>query len=184
MNTGLVSARYATALYDFAVETKSVEKVYGEAKMLTLMFMKMGELRLVLDNPVLPLKEKRQLILNAAGGETSKTFEQFTDLLLKNGREEQVHFIMLKFIDLYRKHKNIRYGKLTTASEVDKATEERLISLVTDKVGGTLELEKVVDSAILGGFMLEVEDVRWDASLSGQLSRIRYEYIERNRRIV
>ena len=55
MNTGLVSARYATALYDFAVETKSVEKVYGEAKMLTLMFMKMGELRLVLDNPVLPL---------------------------------------------------------------------------------------------------------------------------------
>ena len=91
---------------------------------------------------------------------------------------------MLKFIDLYRKHKNIRYGKLTTASEVDKATEERLISLVTDKVGGTLELEKVVDSAILGGFMLEVEDVRWDASLSGQLTRIRNEYIERNRRIV
>ena len=184
MNTGLVSARYATALYDFAVETKSVEKVYGEAKMLTLMFMKMGELRLVLNNPVLPLKEKRQLILNAAGGETSKTFEKFTDLLLKNGREEQVQYVMLKFIDLYRKQKNIRYGKLTTASEVDKVTEDRLISLVTDKVGGTLELEKVVDPNILGGFMLEVEDVRWDASLSGQLTRIRNEYIERNRRIV
>ncbi len=184
MNTGLISVRYATALFDFATETKTVEKVYGEAKMLTLMFMKMGELRLVLDNPVLPLSEKRQLILNAAGGTTSKTFQQFTDLLLKNGREDQIQYIMLKFIDLYRIHKNIRYGKLTTAHEIDKTTEEKLISLVTDKVGGTLELEKIIDPDILGGFMLEVEDVRWDASLSGQLTRIRNEYIERNRRIV
>ena len=184
MNTGLISVRYATALFDFAVETKSVERVYGEANMLTHMFLKMGELRSVLDNPVLPQSEKRQLILNAAGGSTSKTFEHFTDLLLKNGRENQVQYIMLKYIDLYRKDKNILYGKLTTAFEVDKATEERLISLVTDKTGGTLELEKVVDPEILGGFMLEVEDVRWDASLSGQLTRIKNEYIERNRRIV
>lgn len=184
MNTGLISVRYATALFDFAKETKSVEKVYGEAKMLTLMFMKMGELRLVLDNPVLSVSEKRKLILNAAGGSTSLVFEQFTDLLLKNGREGQIQNIMLRFIDLYRKEKNIRYGKLTTAFEVDKDTEERLISLVTDKVGGTLELEKVVDPDILGGFMLEVEDVRWDASISGQLMRIKNEYIERNRRIV
>ena len=184
MNTGLISVRYATALLDLAHETKSVEKVYGEAKLITLMFMKMGELRLVLENPVLQTSEKRQLILNAAGGKTSKAFEKFTDLLLKNNREAQIQNIMLKFIDLYRKQKNIRYGKLTTAFAVDEATEERLIALVTDKVGGTLELEKVVDPNILGGFMLEVDDVRWDASIAGQLTRIKNEYIERNRRIV
>jgi len=32
--------------------------------------------------------------------------------------------------------------------------------------------------------MLEVDDVRWDASIAGQLTRIKNEYIERNRRIV
>ena len=184
MNTGLIPVRYAKALLDFAHETKSVDKVYGEAKLLTLMFMKMGELRLVLENPVLQTSEKRQLILNAAGGKTSKAFEKFTDLLLKNNREGQIQNIMLKFIDLYRIQKNIRYGKLTTASAVDKSTEERLMALVTDKVGGTLELEKVIDPAILGGFMLEVDDVRWDASIFGQLTRIKNEFIEKNRRIV
>jgi len=169
---------------DFAYETESVEKVYGEAKLVTLMFQKMGELRLVLENPVLALSEKRKVILNAAGGKTSKTFEKFADLILKNNREAQIQNIMLRFIDLYRAQKNIRYGKLTTAFAVDEATEERLTALVTDKVGGTLELEKIVDPYILGGFMLEVEDVRWDASISGQLNRIKNEYIDRNRRIV
>jgi len=184
MNTGLISLRYATALLDFARETNSMEKVYGEAKLLTLMFMKMSELAIVLDNPVLPTAEKRQLMLNAAGGKTSKTFEKFTDLLLRNNRESQIRNIMLSFIDLYRKQKNIRYGKLTTASAVDEVTGERLMALVTDNVGGTLELEKVIDPAIMGGFILEVEDVRWDASISGQLTRIKNEFIERNRRIV
>lgn len=184
MNTGLISVRYATALLEFAKETNSVEAVYGEVKLLTLMFSKMGELRLVLENPVMPVAEKRKLILNAAGGKTSKTFEEFTELLLNNKREVQVQNIMLKFIDLYRAQKNIRYGKLTTALDVDAATEKRLISLVTDQVGGTLELEKVVDPEILGGFKLEVDNVRWDASISSQLKRIKNEYIERNRRIV
>ena len=184
MNVGLISVRYATALIDFAKQTKSIDKVYGEAKMLTLMFSRMGELKVILDNPVLPIAEKRQLILNAAGGKTSKTFEEFTDLLLKNNREGQIQNIMLKFIDLYRKNANIRYGKLTTATEIDNKTESRLVSLITSESGGTLELEKIIDPNILGGFMLEVEGERWDASVFGQLSRVRNEYIERNRRIV
>ncbi len=184
MNTGLISVRYATALMEFAKDTNSVEKVYGEAKLLTLMFSKMSELRLVLENPVMTETEKRKLILNAAGGKPGKTFEEFTDLLLKNKREAQVQNIMLKFIDLYREQKNIRYGKLITAFKVNEETEKRLIKLITDSVGGTLELEKEVDSEILGGFKLEVEGVRWDASISGQLKQIKNEFIERNRRIV
>lgn len=184
MNAGLISARYATALLGFAKETNSLEEVYAEAKLLTLMFSKMSELRHMLENPVVPHDEKRALILNAAGGDVSQAFRVFTDLLLKNKRESQIQNIMLKFIDLYRAQKNIRHGVLTTAHEVDEATEKRLIQLVTNQVGGTLELEKIVDPEILGGFKLEVDHVRWDASISSQLKRIKNEYIERNRRIV
>ncbi len=184
MNTGLISVRYATALMDFAKKTKSVEKVYGEAKLLTFIFLKMGELRLVLENPVIDKAEKRKLILNSAGAKPSKTFEKFTDLLLKNQREAQVRNIMLKFIELYRKEQNIRHGKLTTAIKVNEATEKRLIKLITDSVGGTLELEKEVDPEILGGFKLEVEGVRWDASISTQLKQIRNEFIERNSKML
>ena len=183
MNTGLISVRYATALLEFAKEKNSVEQVYDEAKMLTLMFSKMSQLRTVLENPVVAVGEKRKLILSSTGEKPSKAISEFDDLVIANNRENQNQNIMLKFIDLYRQEKNIRYGKLTTAFEVDAETENRLANLVTDKVGGTLELEKVVEPDLLGGFILEVEGVRWDASLSGQLKRIKNEYIERNRRI-
>ena len=184
MNTGLIAVRYATALLEFAKETNLVETVYGEAKLLTLMFSKMGGLRHALENPVISTAEKRKLLLNAVGGKASKVYEKFTDLLLENNRESLVQNIMLKFIDLYRKEKNIRYGKLVTAYPVSQKTEKSLIKLITDKAGGTLELEKVVNPDILGGFTLEVEGVRWDASVSGQLQQIRNEFTERNSKIV
>ena len=55
---------------------------------------------------------------------------------------------------------------------------------VEHKVEGELELEKIVDPSILGGFILELDFIRWDASLIRQLNSIKQQYIERNRRIV
>lgn len=184
MNTGLIPVRYATALLDFAKQAGTSDDVYNEAKTLTHLFAGMTEIRRALENPVVPLAEKRQLILNAAGGNPSETFRKFTELLLHNKRETAVQSIMLKFIELYRKEKNIRYGKLTTAQPVDESTEQRLMHLITANTGGTVELEKEISPHILGGFILQVDDARWDASIAGQLKAIKKEYIERNKRIV
>ena len=184
MNTGLIPVRYATALLDFANVRKEQDRVYTEAKSVINSYFQFAELRTVLDNPVLANVEKRKIILLAAGGKVSNSFERFLDLILENNREKHLHEIILKFTDLYRKQQNIHYGKLTTASAVNAITEKRLIALIENKTGGTLEIEKVVDPEILGGFLFEVDFVRWDASISGQLRRIRKEYIEKNKKTV
>jgi len=59
-----------------------------------------------------------------------------------------------------------------------------LMAMVENTTGGTIEMEKILDPEILGGFMFEVDFVRWDASISGQLRRIKKEYIEKNNKIV
>jgi len=105
-------------------------------------------------------------------------------LLLENNRENHLLSIALKYIDLFRKQKNIHYGKLTTASPINAITEKNLIAMVENTTGGTIEMEKVIDPEIIGGFMFEVDFVRWDASISGQLRRIKKEYIEKNNKIV
>ncbi|MFT3752752.1 MAG: F0F1 ATP synthase subunit delta [Paludibacter sp.] len=184
MNTGLIPVRYATALLDFASSQNEHDRVYAEAKLTALNFVQFGGLRTVLDNPVLAKAEKRKIIINAAGGKLSQSFEKFLDLLLDNNREAFLQSIALKYIDLYRQQKNIHYGKLTTATTVDPVTEQKLMKLVESQIGGTIEMEKIIDPEILGGFMFEVDFVRWDASLSGQLRRIKKEYIERNRKTV
>lgn len=180
MNTGLIPVRYATALLDFANSSDMQDRVYTEAKSVTQSYFKFSELRTVLDNPVLAKAEKRKIITMAAGGDVSKPFDKFLDLLLENNRENHLLSIALKYIDIFRKQKNIHYGKLTTASTIDATTEKRLIAMVENTTGGTIEMEKVIDPEILGGFMFEVDFVRWDASISGQLRRIKKEYSEKN----
>lgn len=184
MNTGHIPVRYATALLDFANVSNEQDRVYTEAKAIVKSYFQFIELRTVLDNPVLAKAEKRKIIILAAAGKISKPFEKFLDLVLRNNREDHLQSITLKYIDLYRKQKNIHYGKLITASPVDATTEKRLMAMVENTTGGTIEMEKVVDKDILGGFIFEVDFVRWDASISGQLRQIKKEYIEKNKKIV
>lgn len=184
MNNGLIAARYATALMDFVPEPISRDILYAESKSVTKSFKQFSEMRLVLENPVMEKVDKLKVINLAAGGNTSKPFERFVDVLLQNNREIHLQSIMLKFGDLYRKSKNIHSGKLTTASPIEALVEKRLVDMIQKSTGGTVEIEKIVDPAILGGFQFEVDFVRWDASLSGQLQRIRDEYIEQNKKVL
>lgn len=184
MNKGLIAARYATALLDFVPESGMRDMIYTEAKTLTKSFLQFSELRAVLENPVMSKADKKKVISLAAGGNTSKPFGRFVDVLLDNNREIYLQSIVLKFGDLYRKTKNIHSGKLITASPVEALVEKRLVDMIQKSTGGTLEIEKIVDPTILGGFQFEVDFVRWDASLSGQLQRIRNEFIEQNKKVL
>ena len=181
MNNGLIAARYATALLGFANQSNSTVQVYAEAKGIVQSYFQFPELRVALDNPVLALSEKRKTILLAAGGGVSKSFERFIDVLLENKREIHLLAVALKYIDLYRKENNIHSGKLVTATAVESGVEKRLLVMMQSATGGTVEIEKVINPSILGGFQLEVDFVRWDASLHGQLQRIKNEYIEKNK---
>lgn len=184
MNLGLIPVRYAAALFDFAETSNAQEIVYRNAMQLAESLAHSKELHNALENPVLSKENKRKVILTASGINTSPVFQSFIDLVLRNNRESLLHSTVLKYEELYRKKNNILHGKLTTAVAVDKTTEEKLIKLVEKQITGTLELEKVVDPSILGGFLMEIDSVRWDASIKNQLNRIKSEYIERNRRIV
>ena len=184
MNKGLISVRYATALFQFAKDKNVGEEVYEQSKFLTSVFAQLKNLPATLSNPMIPKDQKRRLLLTASGEMTSDVFEKLIDLLLKNDREDCLQSIMLEYQEQYRKSKNILHGKLITAVEIDDATTKLLISSIEHKIDGTLDLEKIVNPKILGGFILEVDFVRWDASLSGQLNSIKKQYIERNRRIV
>ena len=184
MNKGLISVRYAKALLQFAQVNNVEEEIYEQSKFLSSVFFNLKNLSIALHNPMLPKTEKRKIILTASGEKISDVFEKFIDLLLKNDREDCLQNIMLTYQEQYRKSKNMLHGRLITAVEIDDTTTEHLIKTIEHKIKGDLDLEKIVNPDILGGFVLEVDFVRWDASLISQLNSIKRQYIERNRRIV
>lgn len=180
MTGGLISTRYAKALLEFAEMSKETETVYEEALQYVGVYQKNKRIRTILANPILARTEKRKLILAVFGEKTTGTMLRFMDLVLQKEREIYLFSIFLKYIDLYREKYNIFHTRLFTASEIDKRTEDRIVNLVREKTGGKIELEKIVASEVLGGFILEVNSNRWDASIASQLRDIKQEFADRN----
>ena len=177
MNEGLVAQRYATALYNFALSDNTENMVYEEAKLLVAQFGLQPELRTALANPAVSKADKQKLVITAVGGSASEAFRKLIDLALANEREKKLQHIALKYIELYRERKNIYAGKITLARKIDRKTEDRLMSVVAAHTGGTLELEKNIIPEIIGGFILEADNCRWDGSIRCRLEKIRQEFL-------
>lgn len=102
----------------------------------------------------------------------SDLMKNFLHLVLKEGRESILQFMALSYITLYRKQKNIISGKLTTATSVSPDMEKRMRDMVEAKTQGTVEFVTEVDPDIIGGFILEYDTYKMDASVKTKLKTI------------
>lgn len=178
MNTGHISSRYATALLDYSIEMRQQEEVYATMKLLSAVFLEVPELRSAMQDPSIRGSDKIEFIRTACGSTLPSSLEKMIGLIVKNEREEHLQFITQRFIDLYRNRFKLQAGKLVTAVPVDPKTEKKLFDRISQITGEELEVETVVDSGIIGGFILNLDDFRWDASISGELQRIKTELVK------
>lgn len=172
MDIGVISVRYARALLKSSVETGIEDKVYQEMLTVARSFIAVPELKHTLDNPMLAREKKQQLLLASAGTEVSDLTKNFFALVLKEGRENVMQFIANSFVTLYRQHKNIISGKLVTAALVSDAAEQRMKQMVMSKTNGEVEFETEINPDIIGGFVLEYDTYRMDASVKARLNSI------------
>ena len=142
-------------------------------KLLAHLFFEVPELKEIVQNPSIPAKEKKKIIVTACGGALPTSLEKMIGLILENERENQLQFITQRYIDLYRRRFRIQAGKLITAVPLEEGTKKRLMEKIHHLIGNTLEIETVVDPNIIGGFIFNLDDYRWDASVSGELERVR-----------
>jgi ATP synthase, F1 delta subunit len=176
METGLISSRYTTSLLNYAIELGQQEEVYARMKILSQMFLQVPKLRSAILNPSLSAQEKKKIILAACGGTPPSSLDKMISLIIKNERQESIQHIALRYIDLYREKFHIHHGKLITAVSINNEIQDRLIARIEKIIGGEIELEAVVDPQIMGGFVLHMGDYRWDASVLGELTRIRNKF--------
>jgi len=172
MDIGVISVRYARALLKAAVGAGLEDKVYDEMQALAKSFIDVPGLRFTIDNPMLSKDRKKELLVTACGGDCTDLVLTFITLVLKADRENVLQFMANSYITLYRQHKKIIRGKLTTAVPVSAATERKMRSMVEGRTKGTVEFETEVDPDIIGGFVLEYDTYRLDASVRNQLRGI------------
>jgi F-type H+-transporting ATPase subunit delta len=154
-----VAQRYAKALFDLAVERNELEKIKADLEGIKELD-NHQELKAVWNSPVIQGEKKQKIFTAILDGKVSPTTTAFFNLLFKKGREIAIGEMTNAFNAMYRRHHNIHLVEITTAAPVSQE--------VTNKV----------DAAIVGGFVLHVDDVLYDASIRHDLQIIRKQFIE------
>lgn len=172
MDLGVISVRYARALLKSATLEGQEDSIYEDMKCLSQSYIEVPELRFTIDNPMLSKENKQMVIETACGSKPNELTKKFITLVLKERRGEALQFMAASYITLYRKQKNIISGKLTTASTVNEATELKMKQLVEAKTHGFVEFNAEVDPELIGGFILEYDTYRMDASVKTKLRDI------------
>lgn len=172
MDLGVVSVRYARALLKGSTAANVEDAVYAEMQTLAKSYIEVPALRHTMDNPMLPKAQKVAILKAASGEKLSPITERFLQLVIDEGREKAAQFIANSYITLYRQQKNITRGKLTTAVPASDEMIEKMQRIVASRSQGTVEFETEVDPDIIGGFILDYDTFRMDASVKARLNAI------------
>lgn len=181
MIDGLIPRRYAKALYKFALENKGTEKIYEEMKEVIGAFESNPSLQKVLANPFVKSQDKEKLLVAAAGDKVEEDYRRFVKLILAHHREEFAYLMALAYRDIYRTENKISRVRIITASELPEAEMAKLRAVVQKAfTDTTLEYSYRIDPKLIGGFVIDVDSARLDASLSNELEQLRQNLLRSN----
>ncbi|WP_159470722.1 ATP synthase F1 subunit delta [Dyadobacter sp. 3J3] len=176
MSVGIVAARYAKSLIELAKEKNVVEAVYSDMKLFLDTAQQNRGLMLALKSPVVR-HEKKLAILKAIFFERVNpvSYSIFT-IITKKNRESILDAIAEEFITAYDEYRGIQKATVITTTPLTEELRKQFNKIVADATGKTVELEEKVDPALIGGYLLRVNDRQIDASLRSRLNELKLEF--------
>lgn len=175
MNQGLIPRRYAKALYKVALERGCDERMYLLMLDLDEAYSSEAALGEALSNPFVPQADKDRLAATAAGAAEQDTlFFDFLNLLTQNRRFDLIGLTAKAYVDVYRKAHKIHRVELISATKMPREVVDRIKRLVESHLnGGSMEFETRVDPDLIGGFVINIDNERLDASLDRQINDLK-----------
>lgn len=175
MNQGLIPRRYAMALYKVDLDRGTAARTYELMNTLQRSFDEMPDLKATVSNPFVAVGDKVKLLTTAAGATAADTtYADFLKLLVENRRIDMIDLIVRAYGDIYRRENNIRRVEVVSAAPLDPAVMQRIKDLIARELkGASMEFSTRVDPSLIGGFVINIDNERLDASLSNQLKELR-----------
>jgi len=174
MNDSKISVRYSRALFQSALEKKILDKVNQDMIFISEVC-KIPEAKEFLHSPIIVPSKKEAILHKILGENVEKITLSLIDLIVKNGRESFIPAIARVFLHETKKYKGITETHLTTAIKVDDKVKKQISDLISEVFKTKVELEENIDSEIIGGFILRIDDNYIDASIKNKLRRIKKE---------
>lgn len=174
-----VAYRYAKALVQLAVETNKLDEVKKDVDYIREH--RHAEFNAVMASPIIRGAKKSKVFKAVYHGRVSELTEAFFDLVFSKGREFVIRDIGEAFNMQYDEIKGNINATITTAVPIEDALYMDLYNRIANLPrfqGKHVNLQKKIDPNIIGGFILEVSDNKFDASIRHDLHFIKMEFLQ------
>ncbi|MDR3094751.1 MAG: ATP synthase F1 subunit delta [Bacteroidales bacterium] len=178
MNTSIISTRYAKALILTGIEQNCIEPLNDDITLLRRTLKENPMFGQILSNPVIKPVQKHKVMDELLTQKVHPITLSFLHVLIRKKRDFLLDDIARRFTELYEVHKGIKHAHITSSTEMDTQANDNLQKKLNELYHADVQLTSDVNAALIGGFILRVDDRRYDASLASGLKRMKNELIK------
>lgn len=174
----LIAERYAKSLFELALETGKLEEVRKDMDLMVDVCENNKDFRQMLISPVIRPDKKNAVMDAVFAGKIEGLSKEFYRLLSQKRREKYLEGIAKEFITKYKKYHNIHVIEIRSVAPLSKELRERIIDIIETRTKGSVELIEIIDTKLIGGFIVSDEGRRYDASLTTTIKKLKKEFEE------
>lgn len=176
MKGSRAALRYAKAGLSFAVDKQVAAEVNQDMQSIAATLVQSTDLKELLASPVLKNEQKKTAVL-AVFSSLHPVSSDILELLVVNNRINLVGVVAQQYVKLYDQHEGREVAYVTTAVPLDGALKKQVLAKVASLTDKKVTLENKVDESILGGFVLRIADVQYNASVAHKLQTLKQTFI-------
>lgn len=179
MQNPRLASRYAKSLLDLAVEQNNVEDTLKDVQVLNSICTESKEFANVLRSPVIKGDKKLSIINAVIGEKLHPLMQAFIKLLVAKGRESKLPEILSAFISQYKEKNNIKTIVVKTAVPMVDDVKEAIRRKVKEALPeAQIDMKEEVNPDLIGGFVLQMDDKLFDASVRRDLNDIKAQFLQ------
>lgn len=175
MNESRAALRYAKATLNLAVEQKATDAIDRDMRSIVQTISDSNELKEMLASPILEGSSKKEVLLTLFNNFNEITKEVFS-LLVSKKRIDLLYDVATKYIALNEDLKGENVALVTTAVPLTPSLEKKILSQIGKITKNKITLENQIDESIIGGFILRIGDLQYNASISNKLNSLKREF--------
>ncbi|ARV06966.1 ATP synthase F1 subunit delta [Polaribacter sp. SA4-10] len=176
MKDARAALRYAKAILNLAKDSKEETAVNDDMLFISTTISENDEFEVMLRSPIVKSSDKINVLNAIFKGKVNNITLGLFHLLLDNKRIAMLASIAKQYVIIYDFDKHMQVAKVTTVVPLTADIEKQIVAKIVSLTGKKANLENVINPAILGGFILRVGDVQYDASISNYLNELKKEF--------
>jgi F-type H+-transporting ATPase subunit delta len=163
---------------DLAVEQGKVGEVEKDMRLVLDTIQESDPLKDMLHSPVITDQDKGSA-LKALFKQAQPLTSELFNLLATNKRVGILKQVGEQYAALYEKMQGQDVARVITAIPLNSDLENKILKQLKAITGREVLIENEIDTELIGGFILQIGDLEYNASISSQLENLKRELVKK-----